>query len=378
MKKKYLSTIFFVTAISLTLSGCNDYKDRQFEQEVKAANEQIAMNNDDDDPTNDKPVNEKDFKGHVVDFDDDYSNSNGDLYSNVQDITTDGSGANETLPNPDIIGEQYDDSTYSELVYESLQTADAKLKEMLEEETLSQRLINSGNEMSTEEAEHLDNLTGSISKIITTYINAIDNKDMETCNKCNRALGIIYDLHKEIYEVVIGNKIPEDNEAYLVGDIDNENTIIRGPYMSVFSDKNALNTTQWLANMDEYIFDEYVVVENTGENINVNTSYIVDVTDYNERIADQLLTIKEDYSDIYGFNPEDVEIRWIGSDEEGSFGFIDKDTKEPYGLVDGLTNNKVNSIVSDQENLENRTINVDTYEQLLQQEKSMETHTKRI
>lgn len=378
MKKKYLSTIFFVTAISLTLSGCNDYKDRQFEQEVKAANEQIAMNNDDDDPTNDKPVNEKDFKGHVVDFDDDYSNSNGDLYSNVQDITTDGSGANETLPNPDIIGEQYDDSTYSELVYESLQTADAKLKEMLEEETLSQRLINSGNEMSTEEAEHLDNLTGSISKIITTYINAIDNKDMETCNKCNRALGIIYDLHKEIYEVVIGNKIPEDNEAYLVGDIDNENTIIRGPYMSVFSDKNALNTTQWLANMDEYIFDEYVVVENTSANADENTSYIVDVTDYNERIANQLLTIKEDYSDIYGFNPEDVEIRWIGSDEEGSFGFIDKDTKEPYGLVDGLTNNKVNSIVSDQENLENRTINVDTYEQLLQQEKSMETHTKRI
>jgi hypothetical protein len=377
MKKKYLSTIFFVTAISLTLSGCNDYKDRQFEQEVKAANEQIAMNNDDD-PTNDKPVNEKDFKGHVVDFDDDYSNSNGDLYSNVQDITTDGTGANETLPNPDIIGEQYDDSTYSKLVYESLQTADAKLKEMLEEETLSQRLINSGNEMSTEEAEHIDNLTGSISKIITTYINAIDNKDMETCNKCNRALGIIYDLHKEIYEVVIGNKIPEGNEAYLVGDIDNENTIIRGPYMSVFSDKNALNTTQWLANMDEYIFDEYVVVENTGENINANTSYIVDVTDYNERIANQLLTIKEDYSDIYGFNPEDVEIRWIGSDEEGSFGFIDKDTKEPYGLVDGLTNNKVNSIVSDQENLENRTINVDTYEQLLQQEKSMETHTKRI
>ena len=38
MKKKYLSTIFFVTAISLTLSGCNGYKDRQFEQEIKAAN----------------------------------------------------------------------------------------------------------------------------------------------------------------------------------------------------------------------------------------------------------------------------------------------------------------------------------------------------
>ena len=148
--------------------------------------------------------------------------------------------------------------------------------------------------------------------------------------------------------------------------------------MSVFSDKNALNTTQWLANMDEYIFDEYVVVENTGENINANTSYIVDVTDYNERIADQLLTIKEDYSDIYGFNPEDVEIRWIGSDEEGSFGFINKDTGEPYGLIDGLTANTVNAVIQEQKDLENRTINVYTYEQLLQQEKSMETHTKRI
>ncbi len=377
MKRKYLSTIFFVTAISLTLSGCNDYKDRQFEQEVKAANEQIAMNNDDD-PTNDKPVNEKDFKGHVVDFDDDYSNSNGDLYDSVKEIIPDETNVHEELPNPDLIGEEYDNGTDSEIMYDSLKNADAKLKEILEDETLSQRLIASGNEMSTEEAEHIDNLTGSISKIITTYIDAIDNKDMETCNKCNRALGIIYDLHKEIYEIVIGNKIPEGNEAYLVGDIDNENTIIRGPYMSVFSDKNALNTTQWLANMDEYIFDEYVVVENTGENINANTSYIVDVTDYNERIADQLLTIKEDYSDIYGFNPEDVEIRWIGSDEEGSFGFINKDTGEPYGLIDGLTANTVNAVIQEQKDLENRTINVYTYEQLLQQEKSMETHTKRI
>ena len=377
MKRKYLSTIFFVTAISLTLSGCNDYKDRQFEQEVKAANEQIAMNNDDD-PTNDKPVNEKDFKGHVVDFDDDYSNSNGDLYDSVKEIIPDETNVHEELPNPDLIGEEYDNGTDSEIMYDSLKNADAKLKEILEDETLSQRLIASGNEMSTEEAEHIDNLTGSISKIITTYIDAIDNKDMETCNKCNRALGIIYDLHKEIYEVVIGNKISEGNEAYLVGNIDNENTIIRGPYMSVFSDKNALNTTQWLANMDEYIFDEYVVVENTGENINANTSYIVDVTDYNERIADQLLTIKEDYSDIYGFNPEDVEIRWIGSDEEGSFGFINKDTGEPYGLIDGLTANTVNAVIQEQKDLENRTINVYTYEQLLQQEKSMETHTKRI
>ena len=333
--KKYLSTMFLVTAITLTLSGCNDYEDKQREY--------------------------------------DYANK-----MEQQRIESMQMEQEEQLSAIEETNISYTFESDSQEVYESLQNADTKLKEMLEEETLSQRLINSGNEMSTEKAQHIDNLTNSVSAIISTYIEAIETGDKETCDKCNRALGGVYDLYNEIYDVTIGNKIPEGNDTYLVGDIDHKNTILRGPYMSVFSDKNALTVTNWLAKMDEDIFDEYVVVENTSERADENTSYIVDVTDYNERIADQLFTIKEDYSDIYGFNPEDVEIRWIGSDEEGSFGFIDKDTKEPFGLVDGLTNNKVNSIVSDQENLENRTINVDTYEQLLQQEKSMEAHTKRI
>ena len=333
--KKYLSTMFLVTAITLTLSGCNDYEDKQREY--------------------------------------DYANK-----MEQQRIESMQMEQEEQLSAIEETNISYTFESDSQEVYESLQNADTKLKEMLEEETLSQRLINSGNEMSTEKAQHIDNLTNSVSTIISTYIEAIETGDKETCDKCNRALSTTYDLYNEIYDVTIGNKVPEENDTYLVGDIDHNNTILRGPYMSVFSDKNALTVTNWLAKMDEDIFDEYVVVENTSERADENTSYIVDVTDYNERIADQLLTIKEDYSDIYGFNPEDVEIRWIGSDEEGSFGFIDKDTKEPFGLVDGLTNNKVNSIVSDQENLENRTINVDTYEQLLQQEKSMEAHTKRI
>ncbi|MBQ1551302.1 MAG: hypothetical protein IIZ67_04280 [Bacilli bacterium] len=333
--KKYLSTMFLVTAITLTLSGCNDYEDKQREY--------------------------------------DYANK-----MEQQRIESMQMEQEEQLSAIEETNISYTFESDSQEVYESLQNADAKIKEILEEETLSQRLINSGNEMSTEKAQHIDNLTNSVSTIISTYIEAIETGDKETCDKCNRALSTTYDLYNEIYDVTIGNKVPEENDTYLVGDIDHNNTILRGPYMSVFSDKNALTVTNWLAKMDEDIFDEYVVVENTSERADENTSYIVDVTDYNERIADQLLTIKEDYSDIYGFNPEDVEIRWIGSDEEGSFGFIDKDTKEPFGLVDGLTNNKVNSIVSDQENLENRTINVDTYEQLLQQEKSMEAHTKRI
>ena len=306
--KKYLSTMFLVTAITLTLSGCNDYEDKQREY--------------------------------------DYANK-----MEQQRIESMQMEQEEQLSAIEETNISYTFESDSQEVYESLQNADTKLKEMLEEETLSQRLINSGNEMSTEKAQHIDNLTNSVSTIISTYIEAIETGDKETCDKCNRALSTTYDLYNEIYDVTIGNKVPEENDTYLVGDIDHNNTILRGPYMSVFSDKNALTVTNWLAKMDEDIFDEYVVVENTSERADENTSYIVDVTDYNERIADQLLTIKEDYSDIYGFNPEDVEIRWIGSDEEGSFGFIDKDTKEPFGLVDGLTNNKVNSIVSDQENL---------------------------
>ena len=85
--------------------GANRYNEANAKQEIKAANEQIAMNNDDD-PTNDKPVNEKDFKGHVVDFDDEHSNSNGDLYDSVKEIVPDETNVHEELPNPNLIGEE--------------------------------------------------------------------------------------------------------------------------------------------------------------------------------------------------------------------------------------------------------------------------------
>ncbi len=333
--KKYISTIFFVTAMSIALAGCNDLENKQREYDFANNMEQQRI------------------ESMEMEFEEKLS-----AEENMNAETS------------------YTYESDSEVMYKSLQNADAKLKEILEEGTLSQRLISSCNEVTTEEAEHIDNLTNSVSKIVSTYLKAIESGDKETCDKCNRALGTTYDLYNEIYNVVIGNKIPEGNEAYLVGDIDNENTILRGPYMSVFSDKNALNTTQWLATMDEDIFDYYIVVDNTGEDDLANATYIVDVDDYDERISKQLLEIKEDYSDVYGFNPEDVEIRWVGSEQEGSYGFVDKDTQEPYGLVDGLTNNKVNAIVQDQMNLYSGSMNVETYERTLQQEKSMESHTK--
>lgn len=368
--KKYLSAMFLVTAITLTLSGCNNYQSKQFEskqfkKELEAANEQIAMNNDED-TTNDRPINEKDFSTYVK-FDANYSNANGDLDDSVSELTTDRTVLKEPLSVSDTV-----------TIRESLKDADAKLKEILKDGTLSQRLISSGNEMTDEEAEHIDNLTDSILKIISTYIEAIENGDKETCDKCNRALYEVYDLYNEIYDVVIGNKIPEGNEVYLVGDTDFENSILRGPYMPAFSNNFVLPTTNWLANMDKDIFDEYVVVASTSDNIAGNTSYIVDVNNYNDRLSKKLLAIKEDYSDIYGFKPEDVEIRWIGSEEEGSYGFIDKDTQEPYGLIDGLTNNVIETVMQDQLNLESRKIDVASYDSILRNEEAMEVRTTGI
>ena len=86
------------------------HEDEQFAQDIEEANEQIEMNNDED-PTNDKPVNERDFTGHEVDFDEEHSNKNGDLDDSVKDITTDGKHADEALPDPNVTGEDFDERT---------------------------------------------------------------------------------------------------------------------------------------------------------------------------------------------------------------------------------------------------------------------------
>ncbi len=60
-------------------------------------------------------VNEKDFKNHNVDFDDKYSDSNGNLDKSVGEITTDGSNdkTNEPLPNPNKTGASFDSRAQS-------------------------------------------------------------------------------------------------------------------------------------------------------------------------------------------------------------------------------------------------------------------------
>lgn len=84
-------------------------ENQDLEEKIEEANEQIKKNNDDD-PTNDKPIYEDDL-GHGVEFDDDHSDGNGKLNDSVENITTDGTGAvkhDDPLPNPEDTGAKFD------------------------------------------------------------------------------------------------------------------------------------------------------------------------------------------------------------------------------------------------------------------------------
>ncbi len=84
--------------------------EQDMQDKIDEANQQIDQNNADHDSSNDKPVNEKDFGDHNVDFDDQHSDSNGNLNNSVEDVTTDSTGdqSNEDLPDPNQTGAEFD------------------------------------------------------------------------------------------------------------------------------------------------------------------------------------------------------------------------------------------------------------------------------
>ena len=87
-----------------------DQHKQDLEDQVKKDDEDLQK---DIDNANDKidhgqTVNEDDFDDHNVNFDDEHSDENGNLDDSVKDITTDGTGANEKLPDPEETGKQYD------------------------------------------------------------------------------------------------------------------------------------------------------------------------------------------------------------------------------------------------------------------------------
>lgn len=73
--------------------------DKDFQDKINQAN---------DKKNNGGTVNEKDFGDHNVKFDDDKKDNNGNLNDSIKDITTDGSGANTPLPDPNETGAKFD------------------------------------------------------------------------------------------------------------------------------------------------------------------------------------------------------------------------------------------------------------------------------
>ena len=81
--------------------------EKKLQQDISNANEKIDKNNSDDNKSTDTPVNEKDFDGNV-DFDNNHSDNAGNLDDSVKDITTDGTGADIELPDPNNTGAEFD------------------------------------------------------------------------------------------------------------------------------------------------------------------------------------------------------------------------------------------------------------------------------
>ena len=81
--------------------------EKKLQEDISNANEKIDKNNSDDNKSTDTPVNEKDFDGNV-DFDNNHSDNAGNLDDSVKDITTDGTGADKELPDPNKTGAEFD------------------------------------------------------------------------------------------------------------------------------------------------------------------------------------------------------------------------------------------------------------------------------
>ena len=83
--------------------------EQDLQEKIEEANEQIEMNQDND-PTNDKPVNEEDFGEHNVDFYEEFEDGNGNLENYVEEITTDPTGdqTGQPLPDPEETGRAFD------------------------------------------------------------------------------------------------------------------------------------------------------------------------------------------------------------------------------------------------------------------------------
>ena len=172
-----------------------DKKAEQLEEEIKKdeedlqekiddANDQIEENQDDD-PTNDKPINEDDL-GHGVDFDDDHSDSEGNLDDSVENITTDPTGdqTDEPLPDPEVTGAEFDANAPEDRPFPEPNYEEESLERTVEPEDVEEQISYRESEVQETpvvqyEEVVLDDGSGYYEEIVDDYVESLADEPVE-------------------------------------------------------------------------------------------------------------------------------------------------------------------------------------------------------
>lgn len=167
-----------------------DEKDLQ--DKIDDANDQIDKNHDDN-PTNDKPVNEDDL-GHGVDFDDEHSDEHGNLDDSVENITTDPTGdqTGQPLPDPEVTGAEFDaqapEKEITEPNYEETTTQETVVEEPVQERVVEEPVYEEPvyeEPVVTEtpvvqyDEVVLDDGSGYYEEIVDDYVESLADQDAE-------------------------------------------------------------------------------------------------------------------------------------------------------------------------------------------------------
>ena len=171
--------------------------EKKLQEDISNANEKIDKNNSDDNKSTDTPVNEKDFDGNV-DFDNNHSDNAGNLDGSVKDITTDGTGADKELPDPNKTGAEFD---------KQAETSQAQVTD-----TATSTNTSSTTEQTHESHESVeDNSTYNSNNEIYEYDEVIEEEIQPTQN--NNTQTTTYEEAVDNYIESQANQTPEE-ESY--------------------------------------------------------------------------------------------------------------------------------------------------------------------
>lgn len=155
-----------------------DKEAEEIRQEIEQSNQDLQDKIEDANQTieNGGTVNEDDFGDHNVDFDEEHSDSNGNLDDSVTDITTDGTGAvdsSDPLPDPNADEFDYEASSYQEYVAPAAESAAEVAGSTVEVESSSTYENTSGQEI----YEYEEELTNE--QLVDAYIQELEQGSYE-------------------------------------------------------------------------------------------------------------------------------------------------------------------------------------------------------